>query len=158
MRKRIVLFLSTLLFLLATPLSAFAATLALSPSTGTFNKGCGFAVDIILDTAGVETDGTDAILLYDPSRYTATSITPGTIYSDFPGNGTIDNNAGKISISGLAPAPPSAGFNGKGVFATVNFNVGASAPSGAATIRFDFDPNDKAKTTDSNVVQRNTVA
>src|SRR5258708_77093 len=118
---------------LATPASALAATLVFFPSKGTFNKGCGFAVDIILDTAGVETDGTDAILLYDPSRYTATSITPGTIYSDFPGNGTIDNNAGKISISGLAPAPPSAGFNGKGFLATVNFNVVAGAPLEAST-------------------------
>ena len=57
-------------------------------------------MEIKLDTTGAQTDGTDAILIYDSSRLTATAITSGNIYPDYPGN-NIDPS-GKINISGLA--------------------------------------------------------
>lgn len=139
------------------PSSALAqqATLSLSPSSGTFNKGCNFSLKIELNTGGAATDGTDAILLYDTSRFSATSISAGTIYSDYPGN-NIDDVNGKITISGLASV--SSAFSGQGTLATVNFKVKETAVESASQIKFDFDANDKAKTTDSNVVQRGTVA
>lgn len=140
--------------LLAMPASALAATLSLSPATRTFNKNCSFSLDVVLDTAGVQTDGTDAILMYDSSRLSATSITSGTIYQDFPGN-NISESSGKITISGLASvASP---FSGKGTLASINFTVRENAPTGLTQIKFEFDPNDKAKTTDSNVVERGTI-
>lgn len=137
------------------PSIAFASTLALSPSTGTFNKGCGFALAINLDTQGAQTDGTDVILFYDPTRFNATSIATGTIYADYPSS-NIDSVNGKITISGLASV--SSAFSGSGTFATVNFTVVDTAPTGATAVTFDFDPNNKTKTTDSNVVERGTVA
>ena len=139
------------------PQSAFAqaATLSLTPSSGTFNRSCNFTLDIRLDTAGAQTDGTDAILIYDSSRFSATSITSGNIYPDYPGN-SIDDTSGKITISGLASI--SSAFSGQGSLATVNFTVKENAPTGATQVKFDFDSSDKAKTTDSNVVQRGTAS
>lgn len=138
------------------PVSTFAATLSLSPSAGTFNRGCSYAVKINLDTQSAITDGTDAILFYEASKFnvTTSSITNGTIYPDYPGN-VVDSQAGKIAISGLASV--SQGYSGSGTLATINFKVNDNAPAGVTTIRFDFDPNNKGKTTDSNVVERGTV-
>ncbi len=138
---------------LFSPAPALAATLSLDPANGTFNQGCGFSLNINLDTGVAQTDGTDAILLFDSSRFTATSITNGTIYPDYPGN-NIDAAAGKITISGLASV--STPFTGKGILATVNFTVSSGAAAGSTQVTFDFDPY-KAKTTDSNVVERGTI-
>src|SRR5438045_1792526 len=90
-----------LLVLLFNPTSVFAASLSLSPAAGTFNKGCNFSIDVKLDTGGAQTDGTDAILKYDNTKLTATSISSGTIYADYPGN-SIDEATGKVTTSGLA--------------------------------------------------------
>lgn len=142
-----------LLFVMPVQVLAAGATLSLSPSSGTFNQGCNFSLNVNLDTAGAQTDGTDAILVYDTSKLTATSISAGTIYPDYPGN-NIDPS-GKITISGLASV--TSPFQGQGTLATINFTVKENV-TGATQINFDFDFNDKAKTTDSNVVQRGTVA
>lgn len=131
-----------------------AATLSLSPSIGSFNRGCPYSVSINLDTAGAQTDGTDAYLRYDPTRLTPSSLVSGSIYADYPGN-NIDSAGGKITILGLADV--TSPFTGKGVLATVNFIVKSDAPTGVTQVVFDFDPNDKTKTTDSNVIQRGTV-
>lgn len=154
--KRLSLGLILIFFGFVTPATALAATLSLSPSSGTPNKGCSFPVDIVLDTGGASTDGTDAILIYDPTRFTAnsSSITTGSIYTDYPGN-NVDDSAGKVTISGLASI--SSAFSGKGTLATINFTVKDTAPTGVTQIKFDFDPNDKTKTTDSNVVEHGTT-
>src|SRR3989344_2884763 len=152
--KKLFFLLFTFYFLLFTPSMVLAASLSLSPASGTFNKNCSFNLDVVVDTAGAETDGTDAILMYDSSRFSAQKITNGSVYPDFPGN-NISESSGKITISGLASvASP---FSGKGTLATISFNVKENATIGVTQAKFDFDPNDKAKTTDSNVVQRGTV-
>ena len=150
-------FLTFNFYLLTFPSPAFAqaASLSLSPSSGTFNRSCTVTLDIRLDTAGAQTDGTDAILTYDASRLMATSITSGNIYPDYPGN-NIDDTNGKITVSGLASV--SSAFSGQGSVATVKFTVKENAPTGATQVKFDFDPSDKSKTTDSNVVQRGTAS
>lgn len=140
--------------LLTSPIYAAGATLTLSPASGTFNKGCTFSVDIKLDTGGAQTDGTDAILFYDQSRFAANTIRSGSIYSDYPGN-NIDSTQGRITVSGLSSV--SSAFSGNGTLASVDFIVLDTAPAGATIVRFDFDPQDKTKTTDSNVVERGTV-
>ncbi|MBU1000745.1 hypothetical protein KKE78_05130 [Patescibacteria group bacterium] len=144
------------LFFLTSPVEVFAqsAVLSLDPASGTFNRDCSFTLNVNLDTGGAQTDGSDAVIIYDVSRFTAVSIANGTIYPDFPGN-NIDAQSGKITISGLASV--STPFTGKGTLATVNFTVNDKAATGATQIIFDFDSNDKAKTTDSNVVERDTV-
>lgn len=143
-----------LLLAVVFPVSAFASTLSLSPTSGTVNKGCDFTVNINLDTQTSATDGTDAILLFNTSTFTAKSINSGTIYPDYPGN-AVDNTNGKVTVSGLASV--SQAFTGSGTLATVTFTVNQTAPTGAGTINFDFDPNNLTKTTDSNVVERGTI-
>lgn len=135
--------------------AAGAASLALSPATGTFNKGCTFSVDIVLDTGGSQVDGVDVILFYDPTRFSATGIRSGTVFADYPGN-TIDPQAGKLTVSGLASA--ASPYNGKGVLASIDFKVLDNAPTGIVQMKFDFDPNDKAKSNDSNIAEHATVA
>ncbi len=153
--KKTLATISMLLFGLLSASPALASTLVLSPSSGTFNRNCNFSLDIILDTAGVATDGTDAIVFFDASKFTATNIdTQSKVYPDYPGN-NIDNSAGKIMVSGLAS--PTAGFTGSGKLATIAFIVKDSASTGATQMTFDFDPNNKMKTTDSNVVQKGTA-
>ena len=154
----------TIILSLFSPASALAATLSLSPSSGTLNRGCETSLEVVLDTQGpqtgqppAQTDGTDAILIYDPSRFSIStaSITPNTnVYPDFPGN-NVDEASGKITISGLASV--STPFSGKGTLATLRFSVKDSAPTGVTQINFDFDPYNKAKTIDSNVVERATI-
>lgn len=146
---------ASLFFILISPANAFAAaSLSLSPSAGTFNKGCTFSVKINVDTGGIQTDGTDAVIKYDPSVLSAT-ITSGTIYNDYPGN-NVDSANGKITVSGLASV--SQAFSGTGTLATLNFTVSPTTPASTTAVTFDFDPNNKAKTTDSNIVERGTTA
>lgn len=156
--KKFVIWLFAIGYSLLTPslVLAGSATLSLDPSSSTFNQGCGFSVNVYLDTGGARTDGTDAIINYDSSRFTASPITNGTIYPDYPGN-NVDAATGKITISGLAAV--NAPFSGKGVLATLNFTVKDTASAGSTQITFEFDPQNKTDTRDSNVVtaQQGTV-
>ncbi|OGE30714.1 hypothetical protein A3C59_03290 [Candidatus Daviesbacteria bacterium RIFCSPHIGHO2_02_FULL_36_13] len=153
--KRIIQLLVVSYWLLVSPAAVLAASLSLSPASGTFNKGCNFSLQIVLDTGSAQTDGTDAIVTYDQSKFSATSISSGSIYPDYPGN-NIDDTTGKLTVSGLASV--SSPFTGKGTLATVNFTVKENAGPGVSQMKFDFNANDKTNTTDSNVVERGTVA
>lgn len=155
-----------LIFGLVSPSVAFAVTtpsasLSFDPLTGSLNRGCSVAVNIVVNTgttAGsvAQTDGTDAIIKYDPAIFSVAvnSIQDGTIYSDYPGN-SVDTTAGKISISGLASV--SQAFSGTGVLATINFTVKADAPLQTTKLTFEY-TSDPAITVDSNIVERQTVA
>lgn len=143
----IVIVITIITFMFPSIVLAGSAVLSLDPTSGTFNQGCSFSLNINIDTGGAQTGGVDAIVQYVPSVFTVTSVTKGTIFPDYPINNT-DNSAGKVSISGYSSSGST--FSGKGVFATINFTVASSA-SGASQITFDFDPNNKSKTTDSNV-------
>src|SRR3990167_1954516 len=153
--KRIIQLLVVSYWLLVSLAAVLAASLSLSPASGTFNKGCNFSLQIVLDTGSAQTDGTDAIVTYDQSKFSATSISSGSIYPDYPGN-NIDDTTGKLTVSGLASV--SSPFTGKGTLATVNFTVKENAGPGVSQMKFDFNANDKTNTTDSNVVERGTVA
>lgn len=145
------------LLVLAFPSLASAATLSLQPLNGTFNRGCILGVDIMLDTENKQTEGTDVILIYDPSKLAVTTsdITSGKIYQEYLGL-SVDAQAGKLSISGITSAAQS--YSGKGLFATVLLKVLDNAPTGATQIKFDFDPSDKTNSKDTNVVESTTIA
>lgn len=155
MKKFFAVILTFYQLLAANQVFAAGASLSISPGVGTFNKGCSFSVDIVVDTGGAQTDGTDAIIFYDTTRFSAVKVRDGTIYSDYPGS-IIDPSAGKITISGLSSVTST--FSGAGTLASIDFMVLSNALEGATQITFDFDPNDKGKTTDSNIVERGTVA
>lgn len=149
----VITFIIIIIFIFA-PSSVLAATLSLSPSTGTFNRSCNLTLMVNLDTSGAQTDGTDAVIRYDPTRFSATRINPGVIYPDYPGS-NIDSAQGKITISGLASV--SSPFIGSGTLATIDFTVLPASPVGASNVTFEFDPANLTNTTDSNVVERSTV-
>lgn len=157
MKKILFICLCAVSLLFSMPKESLAAgsTLSLFPSTGTFNKDCNFSLEIKVDTGGYETDGTDVILTYDVTRFVANKINNGSIYQDYPGN-NIDAQNGKITVSGLSPV--GSAYKGSGILATVDFTVLENAPTGASQIKFDFDPTNKSETTDSNVVERGTMA
>jgi len=147
-----------LLAFLVTPISAYAASLSMNPSSGVINKGCDFTVKIELDTQGVQTDGTDVIVIYSPAQLSITTadITNGTVYPQYPGN-SVDSTGGKISISGISEI--SGPFTGTGTFATMKFRVSdTAAVNSPISLKFDFDANNKTKTTDTNVIERGTIA
>ncbi len=133
--------------------TVYAATLEISPNTGTLNKGCSYNFDVVLDTKGSPTDGTDAIFFYEQAKLTGNTnnITNGTIYPEYFGN-NINDTQGRVFISGLAPFTQP--YTGRGVLAKVQLTVKTDAAAGATTLRFDFDPNDPGKSTDSNVAER----
>lgn len=157
--KKILMGLGAVAVLLVPGQAAYAsgATLSLSPTSATVNQGCTFTVAINVDTAGAQTDGTDAILIYDPTRFSTdqSQIKPGTIYTDYPGN-SVNQQTGRVTVSGLASV--SSPFTGTGTLATVTFTVLPTAPAGLSQVTFDFDPQNTSKTTDSNVVQHGTVS
>lgn len=130
-----------------------AASLSLSPASGTFNRGCSYSVDVRLDTGGAPTDGADVILLFETSKINPTAVSNGNIYSDYPIS-AIDSSTGRISISGVSSV--SSAFTGSGTFATINFTVPSASGSATTTkVSFDFT---SGSTTDSNVVERGTMS
>lgn len=132
--------------------SVLASTLSLSPATGTFNRGCSFNLDVNLDTQGVPTDGTDAVLNFDPARFTMNSIdTIGKVYSEYLGSGIDPEDPNKILVSGIAPF--SSPYTGSGKLATINLTVKDTASTGLTQMTFEFDQNNKNNTRDSNVVR-----
>lgn len=156
--KQIIGFAGIMGYLFVSPALASAASLSFNPATGVFNKGCQVSVNVNLDTQGTQTDGTDVIVTYNPSQLSITTsqITNGTIYPEYPGN-SVDAAAGKVSISGISSV--SSPFSGSGTFATLKFTVANSLAANAqVNLNFDFDPNNKTKTTDSNIVERGTIA
>lgn len=150
--KKVLSVISVLLFGFLSATSANASTLSLSPASGTFNKSCSFALDVLLDTQGAATDGTDAYLNFDSSRFTMNSIdTAGKIYPEYPGSGIDSQNVNRILISGLASA--GSPYNGSGKLAIINFTVKDTSQTGLSQMTFDFNTNDKSDTRDSNVVK-----
>lgn len=150
MKKYLALLITFFAFILSFPAAALAQTtsLEIDPASGPFNKGCSFTLNVQLKTGGAPTEGVDTIIIYDQARLTADSIKKGTLFTEYPIS-NIDSSAGKIAISAIASV--GSPFTGSGVFASINFTVPSTAPTGTTQVNLDFDPNNKSKTTDSNV-------
>jgi len=131
-----------------------SVSLSLKPDLVTYNKGCEVYFDINLNNTGIQSNGTDAVLLYDPAVISIDSVENGTLYPTYPGN-RIDNTNGKAIITGLSSifAPVST----SGRLATIKVKINPDTTVENTTIRFDFDPNNLGKTNDSNVVENLTV-
>lgn len=121
-----------------------SATLKLTPATVSTSVGQTFTLGIELNTGGANSDGARVILKYDKNLLTATKITPGTIFKEYPSNAqSIDTATGILKVSGIADTTST--YNGTGTFASVEFT--AKAP-GTVQVGFDFTP---GSTTDTNV-------
>lgn len=117
---------------------ALAASLSISPASGSYRVGETFEIRINLDTAGARTSGTDVKLNYDPARLDAVAIAKGSLYPLYVGE-QIDTTNGMVRISGLSSSSNQL-FSGSGVFATVRFRPRAT---GTTQLNFDFTPGEK---------------
>lgn len=125
---------------------AASATFSLSPSSGTYNAGTNFNINVIVNTGGARSSGSDMKIKYDPTKLKLVDITNGSIYPQYLGK-SIDNTAGTANLSGITtPGTTTDFFTGTGTFATLIFQ-GLSA--GAAAVTFDYTPR---STIDSNIV------
>jgi len=136
---------------------ANAATLSLSPSSGSHTVGDIFSVDILLNTQGVAIDGVDINSLnYNPLQLevqdedTLTAgiqINPGTLMPITQPN-TVDPVVGKITTAQVVSGGTTFSNTIDQVFATVRFKV---LQFGTANVTFDFTLGD---TTDTNIASR----
>lgn len=125
--------------------------LALVPSPGDFSPGSVFVVDVILDTGGVQTVGTDAVVLFDPAKLAVKAISLGGVYPDYPRQ-TV--SVGRVEISGATLDPT--GIAASGVLAQLTFAVLPNASLGSTGLSIEFDQTNKQKTTDANIVDRSS--
>ena len=133
------------LFFLSSVMIARAATLSVSPSSGTFIVGAPFTVQLVLDTQGSSTQGVDvhdlrfnSSLLQVSGAQIASGSLPGTVVAN-----VVDNQSGSVDFSEVFSA--STTYSGAGILASVTFRP--IAP-GTASVSFDYTP---SSTTDSNV-------
>jgi hypothetical protein len=130
---------------------AQAATLTLSPTSGSFNPGDMFEVSVNLDTQGADFDGVDLRYLnYDKSRLEVVDADAAASGVQMKAGNlmpqTLDNKVeslGKIIFSQI----PTVGtkYKGSGVLATVTFKVIAG---GTANVNLSYA---SGNTTDSNI-------
>jgi hypothetical protein len=121
-------------------------TMSLSPSSGTFDVGTSFSVDIKLDS-GVATSGAQAFLDYDATQLevkdadsstAGTQIVAGNMFDNYTTN-TVSGS--RITI--VASNNPDVLFVGSGTFGTINFKV---IGTNTSNVSFDFSPGDLTKT------------
>lgn len=123
-----------------------AATLSLSPAEKSISVNNQFTVNVLLDTEGANTDGTDAIITYNSTYLSVVSAALGDLYdTDVTTNTTT---AGKITLSAIASTGST--FSGSGTFATITFKA---IKAGTANISFAYT---SGSTTDSNVTSNQT--
>lgn len=138
--KKLLFFSALLIFcsVFSGKVRAASATLKLFPTSGTYEVGDAFELQIKLDTGGARTSGTDIYLLYDPTKLEVQDITPGTLYSQYVGE-DINNQNGGANLSGLVSGTSDL-FEGIGTFATIMFRT---LSPGVAEVSFDFTPGDR---------------
>ena len=114
-------------------LPARAATLALSPVSGSYTVGQNFSLTVNLNTQGANTDGVDLhYLRFNKTYLELKSATPGALYANTLTN-VIDNVNGTYNFSQVSSG--GAHYNGSGVLLTLNFQAKAI---GTAVVSFDF--------------------
>lgn len=101
--------------------TAFAATLSLNPSTGSYDVGSTIALEVLVDTEGKTINAVSGILAYSPATLRPTSIrTTDSVVTLWIQQPALSKQDGSVSFEGLILNP---GFSGKGKIATVNFEV-----------------------------------
>lgn len=98
------------------------ASLALSPSAGTFTAGENFEVQIVLQAEDtITTDGVDVTISFDPQKLEVLDVSSLGFYPQRLLN-TVDSEAGAIRLA-LANTPNQEKIKGGGVVATITFQT-----------------------------------
>ena len=91
-----------------------AATLSLSPSSGTYVVGETFSVSIIANSANQALNAIDSIVSFPTDKLQVTSVSKeSSIISLWIEEPTFFNNTGKVSMSGVVLTPGFSGSAGK---------------------------------------------
>lgn len=117
-------------FVGATPADA-AATLYLSPGSGSHSVGSSFTVTVRVNSGGQAINASDGFLTYDPSIISVVGVSrAGSIFNLWTSEPAFSNGAGSISYSGGTTTP----YNGSGgLIMSATFRA---VRAGVATVRF----------------------
>jgi Cohesin domain len=125
----VVVFSILLLATLLLPLSAWAATLSVTPPSGVYTTGSTFTVNVIVNTAGKPINAADGTLSFNPRELSVVSASRGaSIFNLWTAEPTFSNSAGTVTFGGGLPS----GYTGaSGNVMTVTFR---SLTSGSARV------------------------
>ncbi len=143
--------------LLAFCSTASAATLTLSPSSGTYASGSTFTINVLLNTTGASIDGVDVrYLRFNPSvlqvvdsnsSASGVQINPGSLMPITLTN-TVDNQNGLVTFSQIVAGGQH--YQGSGTLLSITFRA---VNGGTASLSFDAA---SGVTTDTNVASAGT--
>ena len=121
-----------------------AATLSITPASGSYQVGAIISATVTLNTSGVAVTDVDLnALTYNPNLLdvldesagtSGVQILPGSLFASTTRN-SVDTTAGRITFS-TGVVPGASGFNGQGTLATIRFRVKTGA-TGQAQIAFE---------------------
>lgn len=148
-----------LAFLTISPVLA-GGTFGISPSSGTYIRGCTQAVDIVMNISSGQSNAADAILTYDTSKLDiidalpsipGIQILPGNAYESYAGN-SVNTTTGEIKLVGYSSIST---LQGAATFATIFFKAKPFAANGA--LIFTFTGANPYTTLDSNIADATTA-
>jgi len=100
---------------------AQAASLSLSPSSGTYTVGANFSVSLYVSSSDQAINAVTARISYPKDKLSVNSISKGSIINFWAEEPSFNNNTGLINLSGVSLNP---GFTGKsGKIITISFKV-----------------------------------
>lgn len=120
------------LFLICIPLSVNAATLSLSPASGSHVIGDSFTIGVYAGSPDQAMNAASGVISFPQDKLNITSISKtGSVFSFWTQEPIFSNTAGTISFEGIVPNPGFIGSSGK--ILTITFKVKAG---GSASINF----------------------
>ena len=110
--------------------SAYAATLSLSPNTGVYTAGGTFTTRLVVNTAGSAINAAEATLSFNPAELSVVSVSKGSTFGLWAVEPSFSNSAGTITFGGGSPA----GYTGSnGTVLNITWRL-----KGAGTARVSF--------------------
>jgi hypothetical protein len=102
------------------PVSASAAEIAVSPSTGSYSVGQSFTVTIQTNPQGQSVNAVEAKLSFDNTKLSVTGLSKtGSVFSLWTAEPAFSNSAGTIDFGGGSPSP----FSTRSNVITVTFKA-----------------------------------
>lgn len=117
-------------FFVLTTATAFAATLQVTPASGSYSTGQTFTATIQVDPKGANINAVEAKLSFDTTKLSVVSVSKtGSAFSLWTTEPTFSNSAGTIDFGGGSPAP----FSSRSTLISVTFRT-VAAGSGAVAV------------------------
>ncbi|MBU0597775.1 carboxypeptidase regulatory-like domain-containing protein [Patescibacteria group bacterium] len=121
MAKRIIIALSLVIFFILLPKGLEAASLYLSPSSGSYTVGSSFSVSLGVNTDGVAINSAQATVSFPNDILEVSGVSSAGIFTLWPVTPTFSNATGTVTFAGGLPTP---GYTGSaGTIITISFNT-----------------------------------